>query len=129
MKNNTHLLRYLKFEKVLKCSKELNQISKTENSKIRNNLIKVARDCVIDAISEIAKNCLYGNIPLKTCDFNKLKKFQNILRRLSKKSRVHQRKKILIQKGGFLNLLIPPALTLIASIVGDLIKKKIRANE
>jgi hypothetical protein len=89
-------------------------------------LILDAEKCVIDAISEIAKNCLAGNINLKRCDFQKLSKYQNILRQISKKSTVKRRKQILQQKGGFLSLLIPPALSLIASVVGDLIGSKLK---
>jgi hypothetical protein len=111
---------------VLRCAKRLHNISKIKNPKSRNKLILDAEKCVIDAISEIAKNCLAGNINLKTCDFKKLSKFKNILRQISKKSSVKRRKQILQQKGGFLTLLIPPALSLIASVVGDLISSKIR---
>ena len=125
MKNRTHILKYLKFYNVLKCSKKLNTISKIKNIKKRTKIIREAEDCVIDAISEIAKNCLNGNIPLKTCDFEKLSKYHLILKRLSRKSKAGQRKNLIIQTGGFINLLIPAALALISSVVGDIIKKKV----
>ena len=124
MKNRMHLLNYLKFNSVLKCSKELKNISNSKNEKLRNKLIRVSRDCVINAISEIAKNCLSGNIPLKDCDFNSLLKYQNLLRQISKKSTIGKRRKLLIQKGGVLQFLIPPALSLLATVIGNLIQKK-----
>jgi hypothetical protein len=123
---NTPTLKYLKFNKILNCAKSLHNISKNKNPIARNRLILDVEKCVIDAISEIAKNCLAGNINLKTCDFNKLSKYKKTLRQISKKSSVEKRKRILQQKGGFLSLLIPPALSLIASVVGDLISSKLR---
>jgi hypothetical protein len=94
--------------------------------KERQKLLETFESCVIDAISEIALNCLKGNIPLKSCDFKKLKKYQNVLRIVSKPNKVSTRRNILIQRGGFLNLLIAPALSLIATLVGDYISKKIK---
>ena len=104
----------------------MDKITKTKNSKLRNKYLKEANNCVIDAISEIAKNCLIGNVPLKTCDFKKLRKYQKLLRKLSKKSPVVKRRNLIIQRGGFISFLIPPALSLIASVVGELIEKKIK---
>src|SRR5882757_4500908 len=120
MKNRTHLLKFLKFSRVLNCAKDLDKISAVKNFKIRSKLISQSKACIIDAISEIAKNCLKGNIPLKSCDFKKLSTYKNLLRAISKKSSIQKRRKLISQKGGFLSLLIPPALSLIASIVGDL---------
>ena len=126
MKNSSHLLKYLKFQSVLNCSKELDRLSKAKNKKDLKKFIREAEECVINAISEIAKNCIYGNIPLNKCDFRKLSKYQGILRKISKKSSVSNRRKLINQKGGFLSLLIPPALSLIASVIGGLINKKLR---
>jgi hypothetical protein len=125
MKSNTHLLKYLKFYNILKCKLELIKLSKSKNFKERQQLIRKTKDCVINSISELAKNCLYGKIPLKTCDFEKLSKYQNILRKLSSNSSLAKRKNLIIQKGGFLNLLIPAALSFITPIVSEYIKRKI----
>lgn len=84
--------------------------------------IHQVKDCVIDAISEIALNCLNGNIPLTECQYNKLFEYQNILRKLSKKTLVKTRRNLLNQSGGFLQLLIAPALTLLASLIGSYLK-------
>ena len=130
MKNhNTYILKYLKFDQVLKCAKELDELSNVKDKVQRKLLIKNAENCVIDAISEIAKNCLAGNIPLKSCDFKKLSKYQKLLRQISRKSSNTKRRKTIEQSGGFLNLLIPPALTLIASVVSDVISKKIQKSK
>jgi len=80
----------------------------------------------VNAISEIALNCLKGNVPLNSNIYKKLIRYKNILRQLSKRSSVIRRKKLINQKGGFLQLLLPPALSLIASIAGEIIGKRIR---
>ena len=119
------MLNYLKFDNVLKCAQELENLSKVKDITKRNNLIKKSEDCVIDAISEIALNCLNGNIPLHDCDFKSLSKYQAILRKISKLDSVKKRKYLISQKGGFLSLLIPPALSLITSVVGGYISKRL----
>jgi hypothetical protein len=100
-------------------------LSKANGIEERNRLIKQAKDCVINAISEIAHNLLQGNLPLTESQFAELKKYHNILLRLRKRTKVKTRKSLLIQSGGFLGLLIPPALSLISSLLGSYINKKI----
>ena len=112
-------------KKVLKCVKELDSINKSKGGR-RTKLIKESEDCVINAISEIAKNCLAGNIPLKECDFKKLKRYKQVLRKISKKTTPKTRKNLIIQRGGFLPLLLPPALGLLASVVGTAITNKMK---
>jgi len=126
MKNqNLSILNYLKFDNVLNCAKELEELAKANSNKKRKKLVKLAEDCVINSISEIALNCLNGNVPLSEIDFNKLSKYQNLLRKLTKISSVKKRRNIISQTGGFLNLLIPPALSLIASVVGGYLSKRL----
>ena len=117
-----HLLRYLKFNKVLNCVKELDELVKEKDLTKRAQLVKKLEDCVINAISEIAKNCLSGNIPLSKEDFDKLTKYHNILRKISQKSPVKKRKKLVLQSGGFIDTLIPSALCFITSVIKTLLK-------
>ena len=81
-----HLLRYLKFNKVLNCVKELDELVKEKDLTKRAQLVKKLEDCVINAISEIAKNCLSGNIPLSKEDFDKLTKYHNIFKKKTLKN-------------------------------------------
>jgi len=101
----------------LKCALELDKLVKETDSIKRSKLLKQVQDCVIDAISEIAKNCLSGNIPLSEEDFNKLSKYQNLLRIISKPSPVEIRRNLIIQKGGFIDSLVPAALLLITILL------------
>lgn len=85
------------------------------------------QDCVIIAISEIADNCLKGNIPLNKCQFKKLEKYKSILRFLQSKSEIVQKRKHLKQVGrAFFAALIPPALSLIASVLAPYIEKLVK---
>ena len=113
-------------KKVLKCVGELDALAQSTTPEERRQLLRRIKDCVIDAISEISKNCLNGNIEYKKCDLDKLEKYKEILRKISKKTSAKTRKRYIIQKGGFLPLLLPPALSLLASVVGSAIAKKIK---
>ena len=122
MSARMHLLKYLKFNNVLKCAVELNQLVKATDPIERSKLLKEVKDCVIDAISEIAKNVLSGNIPLSEQDFTKLSKYQNLLRFIAKRSPVDKRRSQIIQNGtGIIDSLIPAALLLISILIQELI--------
>src|SRR5688572_21369187 len=102
-----------KYNNIINCSKYLEKIKRAKNNKEKNLLIKKANNCVINAISEIAKNCLLGNIPIKNCDFQKLKSNKLLLYKLASKTPVTTRKRQIIQFGGnpFLRFLIQQALS------------------
>lgn len=112
--------------RVFDCAVELDLISKAKTQKRRVDLIKNAKDCVIDAISEIALNCLKGNFPLKECDFKKLKKYKTILRRLALNSPVNIRRKLIEQRGGILPLIIPPALGFLGTLATKYLIRKFK---
>lgn len=110
---------------IKECESDLRKIFKVKNSRERNKLIESVKNCVINAISEISLNCLKGNIPLSECNYNKLKRYKKVLRTLAKHTFPIYKKRILIkQKGGFLNILIPAALSLLISAVQNRIRNK-----
>ena len=105
-------------ELIDKCKTELYNISKTSNKEERDLLLKRLDDCVIDAISEISKNCLIDKIPLTQCNFKKIKEYKSTIRELSKKNIPRENKReIIVQQGGFLNILIPSVLSLLANVI------------
>ena len=111
---------------IIECIPELEALAKAKGKK-RIKLIAEAKSCIIKAISELAKNCIVGNVKLEDCEFDKLKKYQNILRKISTKSTsLKKKRQIISQNGGFLPLLIPPALSVVAGLVGDQLGKLIR---
>jgi hypothetical protein len=89
-------------------SRALSKLSKEQ----RKALLKVADKKTIEAICECVVNTLKGNVPLKSCEKNKLKKHKRILRSLGlTKSSWHAKKKKIIQNGGaFLPALLAPLL-------------------
>lgn len=109
-----------RFNLFIKCRKELQEFSKNKSPKKREQLVNSAKDCVIDAISEISSNCLKGNIPLNKCKYSKLKKYKNALRNLQKPNLSRRTKRnIISQKGGFLQILIPAALSVLTSYLAS----------
>ena len=100
-------------ELIQKCEKDLIKLNQCKNIKERRKLMKQCDECLTDAVSEIAKNCLIGNLKLKNCELKNLKKYSKILKILSKRNSYEKRKKLIVQKGGFLQYLIPSALYLL----------------
>ena len=92
--------------------------------KIRNNIIKKGKRDLILSINECVVNTLNGNVKLTTDEKEKLKKFKYTLRNLLKKKSISKKKQILIQQGGFLQVLLPSAITLIGTIIEHLVNRK-----
>ena len=127
MKNKLLILKYVKFSNIIDCLEELNNILKEKRIQNRKKLITSVNNCVIDAISEISLNCLKNKFPLEKTAYNKLFRHREALRKLSNKKLSNKiRRKILIQKGGFLPLLIEPALSFIGAIVVEYLSNQIK---
>lgn len=92
----------------------------------RRKFLKNAQHSLIHCICEICFNILNGNVPLNIAQKNKLKKHKNFMRYLTRsKNRklIQQKRKLIIQKGGFLPLILTPLLTIAADLITDLIIK------
>lgn len=92
--------------------------------RMRNSIIKSSTQDLIDSICECILNLLNGNLSLSEDDEFRLGKYKNPLRKLLKKLSLKEKKKILIQKGGFLQILLPSVITGLASIISSLITKE-----
>lgn len=99
------------------------------NVKQRKALLKLSnkKDDLCETICEISLNLLKGNVPLTKKQKDQFKTSEkNLLRKLADRSLSHtKRKKLVVQTGGFLPLLIAPILSLIGGLVGEVIGKKI----
>ena len=98
------------------------------NLTTRRLILKNCDSSTINSICEIILNILNGNIKLSEENYKKILPFANSCRKiLSKKINVKEKKKILIQKGlqkgGFLQFIIPAVISGIATIVSSLISK------
>ena len=82
--------------------------------------IKNAQPCLIKYVSDAAGALLRTDIQLPQEKYPKLKKYKNTLLFLAKKkpSLGEKRKKLLEQKGGFIQFLIPALVSGLAGFVG-----------
>lgn len=86
---------------------------------LRNSILKHGNTDLIKALLEVTANTLKGNLKLHNRQKSKLEKYKNILRRISgRKENLETKRKILIQRGGFLPLLLS---TLFSTVIGKLI--------
>lgn len=84
----------------------------------RKALLAKADPALIRCISECALNILRGNVTLSSREKKRLKPYVRLLRRLAeKRTSVTSRKRAIIQKGGFLPLLLAPILSAILTSV------------
>jgi hypothetical protein len=92
--------------------------------KLRQKIIEGSDKDFIYAILECVFNVVNGNVRLDNKNFEKLKQFKTVFKHLLNKNlALKQKKKILIQKGGFLQFLIPAIITGISSIISAAISK------
>lgn len=85
----------------------------------RRALISVAQPELINTICECARNILHNRIPLSKKSKRKLYPYRSQLRKLNdKRVGVADKKRILLQKGGFL---LPLLLSTVAPIVSSLV--------
>ena len=89
--------------------------------KMRKAIIMHADKDLINAICESIYNMLSSNLDINRETIGKLKPYRNTFRKLVKKSSLLDKKKILIQKGGFLQFLVPAVISGITSIVSSII--------
>ena len=90
----------------------LHELSRTSDL-VRNTILSTARKDLIETLVECAQNLIKGNVPMSKQHFKEFKKRMADVRQFVHGARnLKQRKKIL-QKGGFLGLLIKPLLKLL----------------
>ena len=107
----------------MKNEKQKTLLSKSKR-KFRNLLILHSNKDQIYSICECLLNVCNGNIKLNTDIHQKLKKYKNTFNKvLDRKTTLQNKKKILIQRGGFIQFLIPAVITGLANIISAAISK------
>jgi len=102
--------------KSLPLLKVVSKLTKENRKKILSQL--GGEDVVYNALREIAHNTIKGNIKLNNIQKSKLKPYSRTLKELcSTKSCKNKRKKLVVQSGGFLPILIPAVASIISSLV------------
>lgn len=86
----------------------------------RRQALKNCPDVYINSISELCLNCLKGSLPIERRKLNLLKCHRKQLHALSdKRNSLSIRRKLCVQKGGFLPLLLRFALPIIGSYIAS----------
>jgi hypothetical protein len=95
----------------------------SKSKKYRDAILHKADKELVAAICECVHNIIKGNLPIKRKDREQLLKFRKILHKLLQKRNFKQKKKILIQHGAFLNVLVPLVVTGLSSLLSSLISE------
>ena len=86
--------------------------------KQRKLLLESADKELVTTICECTMNVLKGNVPITKAHKKKLSRYKQHLRNIAdKKKSSLKRKEILIQKGGFLGLILKPVLQTLGSLL------------
>lgn len=111
--------------KVLQRKDFLTLLAKSKKPKQRKLLMDWAEKADLRALSECTLNVLNGNVPLTPKQRKNLEKFKRSLRILCDiKTSDRIKKREVVQRGGFLQFLIPLALSAATSIIPELVKLK-----
>lgn len=106
IKENIHLLKFLG------CC----------NNRERKALIGKGSKQLIGSICECTDNFLHHRVPVSKEQLKKMHKYRYAMRKIIKKSSLKNKKKILTQRGGFLQYLIPAAISAVASLISNAIE-------
>jgi hypothetical protein len=100
------------------------KILQKASPKQRKAIIATGSQDLILCISEIVDNVLKGNVKLSPKQKKQLSRYKAILRQLgNKKLKATIRRKLLVQKGGFLSALLGPVIGIAAGLIGDLLQR------
>lgn len=109
---------------LLKTQLDLLKVIGSARTPYRTAILQHADKNLVHVLCEIIHNVLKGNLKIPQEDKEKLRKFRRTLYTLLKKSSLKSKRKILVQKGGFLQFLIPAVITGISSIISSVISAK-----
>lgn len=107
--------------KRLKEHKHILHVLKNCNPIIRKTILKYASPELIKTLCEISMNILNGNAKISSSYKKRLENYKTPLRKLiSPRLGLKSKKKLLVQRGGFLPALLGAILT---SVIGNLIER------
>lgn len=90
----------------------------------KKRLLKIANKDQINTLCEATVNVVKKNVPIDSCTRSKLCKHRHAITELTfKKKPLAKKRRILIQKGGFLPIILSTLLPLLASAVPELLNK------
>jgi len=86
------------------------------SDKARRDYVKKYNREFIDCVSECAKSVIKGNAPMTGPQKANLRRRRKDVRALAIKKTSLTKKRCILQKGGFLTALLPPALSILSSM-------------
>lgn len=105
----------------LRAQKHMLHVLKNCKPCMRKNILSNSSGELIKTLCEVCLNVLNGNAKISKNCKNRLHKYKTVIRQLAKPGgRISNKRKILIQKGGFLPTLLTAVLS---GIVGKLIQQ------
>lgn len=84
------------------------------------SILRGASPDLVDTLSECSANLLKGNVPLTSVQKKRLCRHRQKLRILANRKTSTQRRKKVLQQGGFIGELIKPILGVLSGILGGL---------
>jgi len=94
------------------------QVLKTAHPKLRKAFLANCKSELVKTLTECSLNLLRGNVKLTPCQKRKLRKHRVHLRKLAdKRVSLTSKRKIIVQRGGFLLPLLGAVLPTIASLI------------
>lgn len=107
--------------KRLKDHRHILHVLKSCSPTVRKTILNSANPDLIKAICEICMNILNGNVKISSRSKRSLKDYKNSLRKISStRTSLKSKKKILVQKGGFLPTILGAILS---GVIGNLIDR------
>lgn len=106
--------------KLLKDNKHTLFVLKEAHTKLRKVILKHVDDIVIKTLNEILVNIMNNNHKLKKVEYEKIKCYKNAIRKIcSPNTSIQLKRKHLIQKGGFLPIVLSSVLS---GVIGKILK-------
>ena len=104
-----------------KCMEKLKTLASIKDDKVRAKaLADVSDSCLYKALHEIAVNTVGKKITLSPKVKKSLRKYNLKIKKLSCKTKdTKKQKKLVVQSGGFLPILIPAVTSIITSLIAS----------
>lgn len=91
----------------------------SSSRRLQQGLLRRASPAVLKLIAECCLNFCRGGFRLPPAKVKKLRRYRHVIRELAnRRTTSKKRKQLVVQKGGFLSLLIPGAVSLLGSLLG-----------
>jgi hypothetical protein len=107
------------------CMSKLKIIAQIKDPNLRKKvLLNLGDDCLYKALNEIAINTVKNKVPLTLKLKKKLRPYKSKIQKLACYTKDRRNKKrLIVQSGGFLPLLLPAVVTALGGILPEIIKK------